>query len=84
MGKSDRAQKKDGKPAKGPAPGTLYDDDGMVRKWSQNDLPADGGAGPAKSKNEKRQEYKMIVGNKKTKGKHQKGGASTWGDEGMD
>ena len=47
-------------------------------------VAVDGSGAPAgKTKNEMRAEYKMIVGNKKTKGKHQKGGASDWADDAM-
>eukprot|EP00672_Neobodo_designis_P021412 CAMPEP_0174847538 /NCGR_PEP_ID=MMETSP1114-20130205/12972_1 /TAXON_ID=312471 /ORGANISM="Neobodo designis, Strain CCAP 1951/1" /LENGTH=164 /DNA_ID=CAMNT_0016081819 /DNA_START=47 /DNA_END=540 /DNA_ORIENTATION=- len=85
MGKSDRDKKKYGKVAKGASRtgDGLYGDDGLPRKWNQADLPDGSGAQACKTKNEMRAEYKMIVGNKKTKGKHQKGGASDWADDAM-
>lgn len=58
----------------------LYDDDGLPRKWQQSDLPDDddGEAPAGKTKAEMRQHYKML-GNKKEKGKNQKGAPSHWG-----
>lgn len=75
MGGKKDDKKRDEAPRRAGGDHKLFDDDGLARKWAQSDMPEEGAAAVGSQKD--REYYKMLRGNKKEKGKNDKGASKT-------